>query len=93
MSGLSRDGWLLFVTCAVRSFAYGFLSVMLGLFLSIEQAMLPQTTGSERRTHIFATLFSIDAFAGGLKIIYDIAIFALFRHVRPPEEVGRWTKE
>ena len=25
--------------------------------------------------------------AGGLKIIYDIAIFALFRHVRPPEEI------
>ena len=30
---LSRDGWLLFATCAVRSFAYGFLSVMLGLYL------------------------------------------------------------
>lgn len=24
--------------------------------------------------------------AGGLKIIYDVWIFALFRHVRPPEE-------
>jgi len=35
-----------------------------------------------------AALFAIDAFAGGLKIIYDIAIFALFRHVRPPEEIG-----
>ncbi len=30
---LSSDGWLLFATCAVRSFAYGFLSVMLGLYL------------------------------------------------------------
>ena len=30
---LSRDGWLLFATCAVRSFAYGFLSVILGLHL------------------------------------------------------------
>jgi MFS family permease len=30
---LSRDGWLLFATCAVRSFAYGFLSVILGLYL------------------------------------------------------------
>jgi MFS family permease len=30
---LSRDRWLLFATCAVRSFAYGFLSVMLGLYL------------------------------------------------------------
>lgn len=30
---LSRDGWLLFVTCGVRSLAYGFLSVILGLYL------------------------------------------------------------
>jgi MFS family permease len=30
---LSRDGWLLFVTCGVRSFAYGFLSVVLGVYL------------------------------------------------------------
>ena len=30
---LSRDGWLLFTTCGVRSFAYGFLSVILGLYL------------------------------------------------------------
>lgn len=31
---LSRDGWLLFATCGVRSFAYGFLSVLLGLYLA-----------------------------------------------------------
>jgi MFS family permease len=30
---LSRDGWLLFATCGIRSFAYGFLSVILGLYL------------------------------------------------------------
>ncbi|HXQ38308.1 MAG TPA: hypothetical protein VN843_30190, partial [Anaerolineales bacterium] len=30
---MSRDGWLLFATCGVRSFAYGFLSVILGLYL------------------------------------------------------------
>jgi MFS family permease len=30
---LSSDGWLLFATCGVRSFAYGFLSVILGLYL------------------------------------------------------------
>ncbi|HEX9786464.1 MAG TPA: MFS transporter [Candidatus Binatia bacterium] len=30
---LSRDGRLLFATCAVRSFSYGFLSVILGLYL------------------------------------------------------------
>jgi MFS family permease len=30
---LSPDGWLLFAACGVRSFAYGFLSVILGLYL------------------------------------------------------------
>jgi MFS family permease len=30
---LSRDGWLLFAACGVRSYAYGFLSVVLGLYL------------------------------------------------------------
>ena len=30
---LTRDGWLLFATCGVRSLAYGFLSVILGLYL------------------------------------------------------------
>jgi MFS family permease len=30
---LSRDGWLLFLTCGVRAFAYGLLSVVLGLYL------------------------------------------------------------
>jgi hypothetical protein len=26
--------------------------------------------------------------AGGLKIIYDLAIFAVFRTIRPPEEAA-----
>ena len=30
---LAFDGWLLLASCAVRSFAYGFLSVILGLYL------------------------------------------------------------
>jgi MFS family permease len=30
---LSRDGWLLLASCGVRSLAYGFLSVILGLYL------------------------------------------------------------
>jgi MFS family permease len=34
MSELPPDGWLLFATCGVRSFAYGFLSVILGLYLA-----------------------------------------------------------
>jgi len=31
---LSRDGWVLFVACGVRNFAYGFLSVVLGIYLA-----------------------------------------------------------
>jgi MFS family permease len=30
---LSTDGWLMFAACAVRSFAYGFLSVILAVYL------------------------------------------------------------
>lgn len=30
---LRRDAWLIFASCGVRSFAYGFLSVILGLYL------------------------------------------------------------
>jgi MFS family permease len=30
---LTHDGWLLFASCGVRSFAYGFLSVILGVYL------------------------------------------------------------
>jgi hypothetical protein len=26
---------------------------------------------------------------GGLKVIYDLAIWSVFRHVRPPEETAR----
>jgi len=28
--------------------------------------------------------------AGGLKVIYDLWVFAVFRHVRPPEEESQW---
>src|SRR5687768_1328649 len=31
---LSPDGWLLFASCGVRTLAYGFLSVVLGLYLA-----------------------------------------------------------
>jgi MFS family permease len=34
LPSLSADGWLLFATCGVRNFAYGFLSVILGLYLA-----------------------------------------------------------
>jgi MFS family permease len=34
LPALSADGWLLFATCGVRSVAYGFLSVVLALYLA-----------------------------------------------------------
>ena len=43
-STLSRDGWLLFATSGVRSFAYGFLSVILGLYLDA-QGVSPTAIG------------------------------------------------
>ncbi len=33
---ISRDGWLLLTTSGVRTFAYGFVSVMLGLYLAAQ---------------------------------------------------------
>jgi MFS family permease len=41
---LSRDGWLLFAACGVRSLAYGFLSVILGLYLD-EIGLSPTVIG------------------------------------------------
>lgn len=34
LPGLSADGWLLVATCAVRTFAYGLVSVVMGLYLA-----------------------------------------------------------
>src|SRR5438128_6908451 len=31
---LSAEGWLLFATCGVRTFAYGFVAIVLGLYLA-----------------------------------------------------------
>src|SRR5512138_2329361 len=45
ISGMSPDGWLLFATCGVRSFAYGFLSVILGLYLAA-MGLDPATIGA-----------------------------------------------
>lgn len=150
LPGISPDGWPIFVTCGVRGFAFGFLSVCLGLllaadglgvatigiifaaalaggagmtvaftsiadrvgrrrclmaasalmaaagavyalsaspivlgiaalfgtispsgkdvgpFLSIEQAILPQTTSDENRTSVFAAYNVVGSFAGAL---------------------------
>ncbi len=45
LPALSPDGWLLFATCGVRSFAYGFLSVVLGLYLAA-LGLEPTTIGA-----------------------------------------------
>lgn len=31
--------------------------------------------------------------AGGLKIIYDLCLFYMFQHIKPPEETGNFSKE
>jgi hypothetical protein len=46
-------------------------------------ALAPLFTGSVLAAPALGLPF---LFAGGLKIIYDLWIFALFRHIRPPEE-------
>ncbi|MDE3077644.1 MAG: MFS transporter, partial [Chloroflexota bacterium] len=44
-SGVSRDGWLLFFTCGLRTFGFGFVSVMLGLYLALEGLSAPAIGG------------------------------------------------
>lgn len=75
---LSRDGWLILLTCSLRSLAYGFLPVILGLYLDA-LGLLTTAIG-----WIFTAVL-----AGGLKIVYELWIFAVFRKVRPPEEERR----
>lgn len=41
---LSADGWLLFATSGVRTFAYGFLSVVLGVYLA-DQGLTAEAIG------------------------------------------------
>jgi len=45
LPALSADGWLMFATCGVRNFAYGFLSVVLGLYLA-ELGLEPAAIGA-----------------------------------------------
>jgi len=49
----------------------------------VEVGLAPLFTGSVLAAPALGLPF---LFAGGLKIIYDLRIFALFRHIRPPEE-------
>lgn len=46
-------------------------------------AVAPVFTGAILATPALGLPFLL---AGGLKIVYDLSIFALFRHIRPPEE-------
>jgi MFS family permease len=68
-----------------------------GPFLSIEQAILPETTEDQQRTSAFAAYNLVGSLFGALgalavalpslfSIIYDLWIFAVFRKVKPPEE-------
>jgi hypothetical protein len=83
---LTRDGRLLFSTRMVRLFAYGFLSVVLALYLIVRtaaSAISPTLTG----VLLGASLLRVPFFlAGGMKILYDVLLYRSFDSLRPPEE-------
>ncbi|MBI4495123.1 MAG: hypothetical protein HY690_20300 [Chloroflexi bacterium] len=53
---------------------------------SLASAVSPALTGYALSLAAFGLPFFI---AGGLKIAYDLLIYATFRHVHPPEERAR----
>lgn len=52
---------------------------------NVAQAITPVLSGLAMQTVALGLPFVL---GGGLKIVYDLALFAMFRHVRPPEERG-----
>ncbi len=50
---------------------------------NVAQAVTPVLSGMAMQTVALGLPFVL---GGGLKIVYDLALFAMFRHVRPPEE-------
>ncbi len=72
---LGYDARLLFATQAVRMFAYGFLSVVLVLYLA-------GLGFSEGRIGLLLTLTLAGVpffLAGGLKILYDLLLYRSFK--------------
>jgi predicted MFS family arabinose efflux permease len=66
---------------AERAAAAGILSVS----RNTGAALAPLFTGAILANPVFGWPFLL---AGGLKVIYDLLIFAVFRKVKPPEEQG-----
>jgi hypothetical protein len=81
---LGRDGWLLFATAGLRSFAFGFVSVMLGPYLAA-RGLSPGTIGAIFTAALVGSavmtvalarglvtrlslLFALDSFAGGFVV-------------------------
>ncbi len=52
---------------------------------NVAQAITPVLSGLAMQTVALGLPFVL---GGGLKIVYDLLLFAMFRHVRPPEERG-----
>lgn len=52
---------------------------------NVAQAITPVLSGFAMQTVALGLPFVL---GGGLKIVYDLMLFATFRHVRPPEERG-----
>lgn len=76
---MSVDGWLIFATCAVRSFAYGFLSVIQKEKTTWRQSKVGlQRSGG--RVAKLAALFALDAFAGGFIVQSIVAYWFYLRY-------------
>ncbi len=56
---------------------------MTNVIRNIAQAVSPILAGSAMVVSLGLPFF----ISGGLKIVYDLALYAVFRHIRPPEEV------
>jgi sugar phosphate permease len=50
---------------------------------NMAQAITPTLSGAVMQAGALGLPFVI---AGGMKIVYDLFLYALFRHIRPPEE-------
>jgi hypothetical protein len=90
-----RDITLLFSTRIIRLFCYGFLSVILALYLAetgfdekqIGLLFTLTLMGDAGILFGIPTLFNTPLFlAGGLKIVYDLLLFKEFHSMKPPEE-------
>jgi hypothetical protein len=74
---VTREGRLLFAGRALRTFCFGWLSLTTSA-RSLAQAMAPVLTGLAMARAATGIPFFV---AGGLKIVYDLALYFRFRRL------------